>query len=302
MNLASLECGAEIFGNIAVLCRDKVGESMTCLMSEYIYIACGAVEIREDKRRMVIGKLRAVAAGCLALLCEHIEKLVFKHEIYKFRRFGRERVIHFLACGEDLLGCALGFCVSVGEAEAVIIEIKLIDTDSCALAFLRGANERNYLRRYLLTKTCNFFCSVAVSAEAVIAELHKTPVAELFGDFTSYLHKLVVYFVKFLAVRIKAGTLGIISFLSRLSVGTFFIGTKLCHWERFAVYFNGAGSIYFLIFGDELIFLLYQTDDSGRECPAGNLDFSEDKRAELFLQLGTESALEQSRIESLNFS
>ena len=181
VNLAGLAGRTDIFSQRLVTRLIK-GERMAGFVRKDVDVAAGTVEIAENKRRFVCIQHRAVAAGGLPFLGEHVEQLVFEHKIDERGGFGTHLTIHPAPGGEDFLARTLGLSVAVLIKEILVIQLHIRHADLIALAFLERLDNRHNVAHDLCAERLYILLGIAIAQITVVSDLNKTLLAERLGN------------------------------------------------------------------------------------------------------------------------
>ena len=289
---------AQVRVDIAVHCAVKC-EGVTGLVGQHIDVSGCAVKVREDKRSLVFFKHRTVAAGGLALAGQHVEQLVVVEEVDEFLRLRAELLIHSAACGEDLLRRALWGRVAVREAELVVVNVQAVDADALALGLLDLRNDGDKIVCDLVAEGRQLLLSIAVAAEAVIAELNEVRIAKHAALRIAVVDELVIDLVQLRAVCIKDLALGLVSGAAYGTVGADLVLAEHRHGHGLAVKFHGHVGIELLIAGRQAVFLLHKLHKLRLEAAAADLELQEQQAAVVGLQLRAELRVQHGLVQTL---
>ena len=102
-------------------------ERVPGLMCQHVDVCGGAVEIGEDKRRLVFRQRGTITAEVLVLARHEIEQLVFGHEIKEFYCLGRKIGVHLARLFHKFFRRSDGRCVAVGKHKLFVVIAQFID-------------------------------------------------------------------------------------------------------------------------------------------------------------------------------
>ena len=299
MALAGLDGGA-LEGVQAVHPGGPVGgEGVARLVGEHVHVPAGAHEVGEDEGGLVVGQLRAVAAGGLALPAEHVQQLAVVEEVNELLRLGAELVVHLLAGGQDVVGGALGLGVAVGEQEKVVVDLQAVHADALGLVILHPGHHRHQVRSDLAAEGGALLGAPAVAAQAVVAQGDIVLIAHGAALGGAVLHQLVIELVQLLPALLEPPATDLVSGLAHGPVGVLQEGSQLGQREGFAPPLHHSGGIELLVFAGELVLLLHQLHDLRLHAPHGDLQVGEQQRPEPLLQLGAELRSQQGQVDLL---
>ena len=276
-----------------------VGEGVARLVGEHVHIPGGAVEVGEDEGVAVVRQAGAVAAGGFALFGQHVEQLVFEHEVDKGSGLGGELLVHLLAGGQNLLWGALGHGGAVFEFQGVVVELKIGDAQAPGLPVLQLFGEGHQVPYHRVPEGGDVLRGVAVPALAQEAQLHEVLEAQLPGLFRAVLHQLVVEVVELLPVLVEEGALGLQSRPASGPVGALLVGPQLGHGDGLPLEGDLGAGVELLVLVLQPVFLLHQGDNLRGEGLELQLHVEEQQAAQLLFQLFAEGGAEQCFLEGL---
>ena len=254
----------------------------------------GAVEVRKNERDVVIKDARAVAAAHLALGGEHIQELALEHHAEEPAGLGAERVVKALARLENVVRAALRAGVAGAEHQRVVGKAhRIFLAETLGLLAVDAVRDRDKIFDDAGTEAFHIFFRIAVALHAVVAELRVAAVAELLAHLIAQVHQLVIDAVELRLVFLVPGAL---RFPRGQTHGVIEIGLlrlQLADRVHAALKRDLRRGDQLVIRFHELVFLLQQRDDLGRERLRADLGVREDDLAELRLEIGTERALQQ---------
>ena len=157
---------------------------MTSLVSNYFNIISCTVEIRENKRKLVISKFSTISTSGLTFFAQDIHKLIFKHCVNKFSGFWWKLVIKFTPGINNILGSALRQWISVTEFKCSIGKGKRVfHSGSLSLFTVKSVCNRNYIFQYRAAEPSNIFRSIAIPCHLKISKTDEIVISEFFCHF-----------------------------------------------------------------------------------------------------------------------
>ena len=119
MGLRCLHCNIGMLTN-RILHRDITLEGMSAFMRDHIHISAASVEVRKDKRGIIVRKICHVTAGLFCLSAKNIEKLIFAHEIHELTGLRRKLPVHPLPRCKYLIRSSGRLRIALREVNAFI--------------------------------------------------------------------------------------------------------------------------------------------------------------------------------------
>ena len=256
MDFARLHGGAQLIAKLHFISDAVIGESVPRLVGEHIDVARGAVEIREDERRLVFEDFRAVAASGLAFCAQNVHEGVVIHKVYELSRLGAHALIHGLARLKYILRRTVGLRVALFEREQVVVYLHVVYSRALFLHLLQAAYDGHYVAHYARAKGRNIPGVIAVARLAAVGKLGEGAEAELFRYAGAALYEAVEYPVKLVGVSHIEAALGLVCRMADNALGVLLICAELCETQGLAAELYLRRSDELLIFARKSVFLL----------------------------------------------
>ena len=256
MNFAALQRGRGALPQLSGFRGQVAGEGVAALMGENFHVVRSAVEIGEDKGRLVIGQIRAIAAGHLALFGDQIKQMHPVHLVDKAPGLLVHLPIHLHSRAIGVVKAPLWLGVAAVAGDRIVIEFEILQPQPLGLGLFHLYHPGDNLVDNLLTEDGGVLGVIAVAGHPQIAQLHKILEAQLFGNGRAHLHQLVVNLVVFLFMGGIKIAFRLISGPAGLPVWAFLINAQLREIQRLTLERDASAALELLIFHHQLVFLL----------------------------------------------